>query len=309
MREAAAERRSGARLASLVREPVVHFLVIGGLLFGVFELMSASEDTGATSRIVVDRRALLTFMQYRTNAFESDLFNTQLNLLADDERRKVIDAYLREEVLYREALAMGLQEGDYIIRQRMVQKMEFLIEDTVAGTFDPVPAELESFYQAHAAEYAEPPVYTFTHVFFDQERRGRQSAYEAAARSLAELNRERVPFSGSLTRGDRPLFYQNYVERTRDFVVGHLGEGLAQALDQAEPSDSKWFGPLESPYGWHVILLTQRTEPRVPELAEIEDRVREDYRELALDQAKRRSIGEIMDEYDIIIQNLDREAD
>jgi hypothetical protein len=296
---------SRARPGSFLSEPLVHFLVLGALIFAAFEFFGPGATADSDQTIVVDRAALLTFMQYRTNAFEFDLFNRQLDELSESERRFLIDEFIREEVLYREAQAMGLEENDYIIRQRLVQKMEFLIEDTVARNIEPVREDLEKFYADHMADYVEPPVYTFTHVFFDREARGEDGAENAALAAVDELNAGRAGFSDAVRYGDRPLFYQNYVERTEDFVLGHLGEDVVVGLQRADVSDSEWIGPFPSPYGWHVVLMTEKRASRLPGLSELEGRVREDYQLVALDRAEREAVREIVGKYDVEIENLD----
>lgn len=297
-------------LAGAVKEPLVHFLLLGVALFVVFHVLNSSTeaDTGSR-RIVVDRDAILNFMQYRSNAFEFDLFNRQLEELTPEQRRTLVDAYVQEEVLYREALAMGLDQGDYIIRQRLVQKLEFLIEGTAEAALSPTRAQLEDFYERYSADYLEPPVYTFTHVFFDAEQRGDEGAHEMAERTLEELNRQRVSFSGAARWGDRPLFFQNYVERTRDFVVSNLGEELTAGLDSLTPSDDRWAGPWPSPYGWHLVLLTEKRPGRLPSLDEIVDRVQEDYMRVELDRARHSSIDQLIGEYDVDVVDLDVGSD
>ena len=104
---------------SWVRDPLVQFLLIGGALFGAYGLLGSAPDGNESKRIVVSRDALLTFVQYRANAFQFDLFDQGLDELTLAERGVLVDEYVREEALYREALAMGLDQGDYIIRQRV----------------------------------------------------------------------------------------------------------------------------------------------------------------------------------------------
>jgi hypothetical protein len=281
----------------ILAEPLVHFSLLGVAVFLAFELFGPGETP--TDSIVVDRATLLTFMQYRTNAFEFDLFNRQLDELTDRERQLLIDEFIREEVLYREALAMGLEANDYIIRQRLVQKMEFLIEDTVSQNIEPTDADLEQFYAEYSNDYLEPPVYTFTHVFFSREARGEDQARTAAEAAQRDLNESRAAFSDAVRFGDRPLFYQNYVERTEDFVLGHLGEEVVAGLREIPASESEWIGPFPSAYGWHVILMTRKRDSRLPELSKIEDRVRNDYGLVAIDRAERAAVSEIIDKYEV----------
>lgn len=303
-------RRPGEWVAVARKEPLVHFLLLGAALFVVFQIVNSSTEADSGSRrIVVDRDAMLDFMQYRSNAFEFDLFNQQLEDLTPEQRQTLVDAYVQEEVLYREALAMGLDQADYIIRQRLIQKLEFLIEGTAGAALNPTHAQLEEFYDVYSADYLEPPVYTFTHVFFDAEQRGEDGGREMAVRTLEELNRQRVSFSAAARWGDRPLFFQNYVERTRDFVVSHLGEELTAGLDSLTPSGDQWAGPWPSPYGWHLVLLTQKRPGRLPVLDEIVDRVQEDYMRVELDRARRASIEQLVGEYDVEIVDLDAGSD
>ena len=159
-----------------LRDPLVHFLLIGGVLFAAYGLLGP--DGNDPQRITVSRDALVTFVQYRANAFQSDLFDKSLDELTSAELEALVDEYVREEALYREALAMGLDEGDYVIRQRVIQRLEFLLESGIDSGIDAEEigrAELEEFYTEFGDDYREPPVYTFAHVFFNaelQRRRG-----------------------------------------------------------------------------------------------------------------------------------------
>ena len=293
--EALAARRRGG---NWLREPLIHFLVAGVLVFGVYDWLNPSAGNAAdASTIVVDRERLLTYMQYRSNAFEADLFNEQLDALDAGQRQRLVDDYVREEALYREALALGLDRGDYIMRQRMVQKLEFLIDGFAQNAVEPTAAQLADFYTENRADYVDPSVYTFSHVFFDREARGADAARSAAEALLPQLNEMHAGFNDATRYGDRPLYLRNYVERTRDYVVGHLGEGLVAALDDAVPSERDWIGPFESPYGWHLVMLTERKGARLPPLAEIEPRVRDDYARVALDRARANAIEQLVAGY------------
>ncbi len=292
---------------SWVRDPLVQFLLIGGALFGAYGLLGSAPDGNESKSIVVSRDALLTFVQYRANAFQFDLFDQGLDELTLAERGVLVDEYVREEALYREALAMGLDQGDYIIRQRLIQRLDFLLESGIE-TGDVGRAELAEFYTEFNADYWEPPVYTFAHVFFNAERRGDEEAREGAIQMLTELNEQGVPFSGAPGLGDRPLYFQNYIERTRDFVESNLGPDLTSTLDRVEPSSSTWYGPMRSPYGWHLVLLTERRPARLPDLDEIEDRVREDRERIRVAAARRTTIDRIVDGYEVTLVGPDLEA-
>lgn len=296
--------RKPAWLPSWLRDPLIHFLVIGGVLFAAYGLLVP--DGNDPRHITVSRDALISFAQYRANTFQFDVLDQALDELTAAERQALVDEYVREEALYREAIAMGLDQGDDVIRQRLIQRLEFLFEDNNEPA-DVGQDELIEFYAEYSDDYIEPAIYTFTHVFFNAERRGDKEAREAATQLLAELNEQGIPFSGSLGYGDRPLYFQNYIERTRDFIAANLGQDLISMLDQVEPSTSTWCGPIQSPYGWHLVLLTSRESAWLPNLEEIEDRVREDYRRMRKEQTQRQQLDEIISGYEVNVIGLDPE--
>ena len=155
-------------MEKLIKQPLLHFLLAGALIFVVYQFSDqpVSQTNISDNVIEVDRTALLNFMQYRAQAFQPELFSEQLNAMGETELETLVDEYVREEALYREALVMGMDQGDYIIRQRMVQKVEFLLENIVNQALDPEDEEVLEFYSARMSDYQVDTVYTFTHIFF-----------------------------------------------------------------------------------------------------------------------------------------------
>ena len=263
----------------LLREPLVHFVLAGAVLFAAFRLANGPPTPVDTHTIVVDRRALLAFMQYRANAFEPGTFGAALDALSDRDLQQLVDDYVDEEALYREAESLGLERNDYTMRQRMVQKIKFLLSDDAnADNRDSRADEddLRQYFAAHKDAYAIAPAVTFTHVFFDATRRGAEAAKADAVRALHELNETQAQFNDAPKRGDRFAFATNYVDRTFDYIAGQFGEEFAGALAKLAPSD-RWQGPVASVYGEHVVLVTQRTELRYPKLDEVREQVEADY--------------------------------
>ena len=115
-------------MKSFLKEPLVHFLAAGLGLFVLFGIVNRDEPDADPNVVTVDHDTLLTFVQYRIKAFNPTLAEEKLSSLSDDELQRLIDDYVREEVLHREAVALGLGEDDYIIRRRLVQKLEFITE-------------------------------------------------------------------------------------------------------------------------------------------------------------------------------------
>jgi hypothetical protein len=286
-------------LKKLLREPLVHFLAIGVGLFVLFDLIAPEDSNLDSKTIVVDRDALLTFVQFRSKAFNPEVAAARLDALGDAELSMLIDDYVREEALHREALALGMDQNDYVIKQRLIQSLQFITNGFVSAAVDVSDEEITEYYEANRDDYYVDPYVTFTHVYFSNDRHGREQARKLADAKLAELNTEQVPFSESTRHGDRFLYNVNYVERTEDFVGSHFGRSMAAELFTLEADDSRWHGPFESAYGFHLVMVTRRTDGLYPPLEEIADSVREDALRIKLDEQNERAVQAIVDTYDI----------
>jgi hypothetical protein len=282
---------------SVAREPLVHFLVLGGAIFCLYSWLRGEGPVSPGERvIVVDEAALLQFMQFRERAFSGPHFRDALAAMPPGERQLLIDDYVREEALYREALAIGLDADDYIIRRRLVQKVEFITESLARPSDEISEADLDAYFLAHREDYYVAPHVTFTHVFFDAERRGWDEARALAQAKVVELNAGAVAFEDASRHGDRFPFFVNYVERTRDFVETHFGPAMAEAIFASQPNATVWRGPFESPYGVHLVLLTSRAEGRDPKLDEVRGLVKDaaaaEHRSELLNEAVSTIIGQ-----------------
>lgn len=282
-----------------LKEPLVHFLAAGLGLFVLFGLVNRDEGDADKNVVIVDRDALLTFVQYRIKAFNPTLAEKKLEGMSDEELERFIDEYVREEVLHREALALGLDEDDYVIRRRLVQKLEFITEGFAESSVAVDESALQRYFDANKADYFVEPYVTFTHVFFQTEDRPREEAQALAKKELAKLNRDAVPFSDAPQHGDRFLYHVNYVERTPDYVGSHFGPPMARALFALEPNEFVWRGPFDSAYGVHLVLLTTNEPGREPELAELRDRIHEDARRAMIREETETAIAEVVEAYDV----------
>jgi hypothetical protein len=281
----------------ILRDPLTHFLAAGALLFAVFAGLHGTDTSGTEGgkTIVVDRRALLTFMQYQSAAFQPKYFAARYGAMSAKEKEALVDDYVREEALVREAHAMGLDQGDYVIRRRLVQKMLYLMDDTATETFNPTEADLQRYFLAHQDLYRSAPTVTFTHVFVDAGIKRPAGAEAEALRLKAELEARHAGFDDAPGYGDRFPYLRNYVQRTPDFLENQFDAGFAAALLKLQPS-SHWQGPIRSEYGYHLVLVSQRTQAAVPKLSEVQDQVKDDllrdtvaaYREKAIADLTRR---------------------
>lgn len=287
-------------LKQILREPLLHFLVAGGLLFGIYMWTHRGAPKPTSSKtIVVDKASLLNFLQYRNKAFKPDYFEAQLDSMSARELQDLTEQYVEEELLYREAKSLGLEEGDDVIRQRLVQKMNFLIEDLADTSGAPSDADLEDYLKRNQAQYVIEPSVTFTHVFADSSVHGEKTAKELAERLKAQLNSTHAAFNDAPQFGDRFPFLQNYVERTFDYIASHFGKEFAAQIQKLNPSQTQWVGPIQSEYGYHLVLMTSRTQGRTPQLGEIRSQVEEDWLRDRKEKARTQSLRELASQYTI----------
>jgi parvulin-like peptidyl-prolyl isomerase len=283
----------------LLKEPLLHFLLIGVALFLVFELTAEGDETIGDKVIVVDRDVLLMFVQFRTRAFDPKLAGERLDKMTEVELELLIDDYVREEALYREALSLGLDKNDYVIKRRMIQSVEFISDGFVSAHTEVSDADARAHYQANRDDYYVEPSVTFTHVFFNAERHGRDGADQLATQKLTELNAEHVSFTEAPQHGDRFLYLLNYVERVPGFVESHFGAELRKAVFALAPDEHNWVGPFRSQYGSHLILLVDKTEGSHAAFEDVEDLVRKDAERVATEEKQAEAIDLIVEGYEI----------
>ncbi len=246
-----------------LREPVVQCLLMGLALFVVYEIRNRDADgREASNRIVLSaddiRQIGIAWVAQGRPA------------PSPEEMRILADARVREEILYREALALGLDESDAIVRRRLAQKMEFLFED-VAKLSEPATDELAAWFERHAPRFASPARVTFRHLYFSPDRRG-AAARADAAHALPRLAGEPGSSGHAVALGDPFMFQDYYAERTLDDVARSFGPGFARAVFETPPGH--WAGPVESGYGSHLVWVDALTPARVPAFDEVETDVR-----------------------------------
>ena len=258
----------------LLREPLVHFLLAGAVLLGLSALFGQSFGVGGNSnRIEVTAERIQQLRETWTRQRGAPPTPEQLNNLIED--------FIREEVLYREAVASGLDQGDTIVRRRLAQKVEFLAQ-SVASTVEPSDAELQAFFDANRERYVVPDQIGFSHVYFSSSNRG-EAAEDAARGALTRLATGEVPTAEAAQLGDRFMLQYEYPPQSRDQIRDLFGPRFASRLFEL-PVD-EWTGPVPSSYGVHVVHVRQRVPSRLPELGEVRSQVARDLNEERLRSA------------------------
>jgi len=250
-------------LRRLLREPLLHFLLIGAVLFAGYAALERERGTAASPkeiRLTLDELAQLEML------FASKWRRAP----TPEEFQRLVEDRIREEVLYREALAMGLDKDDTIVKRRMAQKMKFLAEDVVAAR-EPTTEELRAWFATHGALFALPPRGSFRHVYFSPDRRGGRTRADAE-RALAQLAGKPQDSALAVSLGDPFMFQDYYADRTPQAIAREFGPEFAQTVLKLTPG--AWRGPLASGYGWHLVFVDSVVPGRVPAFEEVESEVK-----------------------------------
>ena len=275
-----------------LKEPLLHFLVIGALIFIVFSAVNEQEIPVDEKKIVVstgdiERLAANWLKSWNRPPTESEL-------------QGLIDSYIREEIYYREALALGLDQDDTVLRRRLMQKMEFLSQD-IAELSTPNQASLEAYFHEHRDKYELPARVSFTHIYFNFDKHGRE-VFETANSVLAEVQAAASPVDNAPELGDRFMMQYNFTLETPFEIARLFGQGFAEQLFQLEADG--WVGPLESGYGLHLVLINEKIEARMPEFASVIDRVRTDWMFEQRQKTNREIYERFKKRYDIVIEKM-----
>ncbi len=260
-------------LMRLLREPLFHFLAIGGLIFVVY---TAVDDTGEAPADVI------VITPERIDQLAAGFNAVWMRIPTDDEIDALIEGEIREEVYYREALALGLDRDDAIVRRRLRQKMEFLL-DTGAYLQEPAEGELEAYFAANKDFYRSGLRLAFEQVYL-----GEAPEKETIARSLDALRAD--PPVDPSTLGERSLLPAQLGLSPPNAVDGVFGQGVFNLVAELPPGE--WAGPVQSSYGAHLIRIIDTLPARTPPLEEIRNVVLKNWREAKAKEIREQDYAE-----------------
>jgi peptidyl-prolyl cis-trans isomerase C len=252
-----------AVLVRWLREPLLHFVLIGLVLFGFYAYTHRGRVGVESSRQIAlsldELRGMETFFEAQWHRQPTPV-----------EFQSMVEDKVREEVLYREGLAMGLDKDDTIVKRRMAQKMQFIAED-VAAAHEPSTAELKAWFQKNADKFKLPSRYSFRHLYFSPDKRGK-NAHGDAASVLARI--AGLPEDSNVTASlsDSFMFQDYYGDRTPSAIAKEFGPPFAVAIEKVKPGS--WQGPIESGYGWHLVFVDTVIPGRTPAFEEMEPDVK-----------------------------------
>jgi hypothetical protein len=274
-------------LSALLREPLLHFLLLGAALFAAYGALGR-DRSDVPGAIVVSRGQIEHLATGFTRVWQRPPTAEELDRLIRD--------YVREEVYYREAIAMGLDLDDTVIRRRLRQKLEFVSED-IAALAEPTQADLEAFLRSQPDRFRSEPRFTFKHVYLNPQRHGDHLAVIADA-LLRRLKQAGAQVDASAL-GDRFLLASAFDSVSSGDIARQFGEGFARALNGLAPG--AWAGPVQSGYGVHLVLLSERMEGRVPPLAEVGDSVRREWANAQREKANEAFYQKLLSRYTVAV--------
>jgi len=275
-----------AFVSRLWREPLLHFLLLGAALFFYYDL--AGENVEAPpKRIHVERGQI--------EQLAANFERTWSRPPTPDEREALIESHVREEVFYREALAMGLDRDDPLVRRRLRMKLEFMLEDLATQDVD--DARLNEYLQQNSDRFRSEAELSFILVFLDPAKRAQLNS--DAAELLKQLNDGADPDS----LGD-PTLVPNRLERARENDITRLfGEAFTDQVVSLPLTT--WSGPIKSPFGAHLVRIDKRVDAGLPALSEIRDEVLREYQVEQRALQKNLVYDRLREDYEVSVESLD----
>jgi hypothetical protein len=272
----------------ILREPLLHFLLLGAAIFAVYGLVSKRSSSEA-GKIVISAGQVAAMAEGFSRTWRRPPTHAEIEGLIRDR--------VQEEVYCREAMALGLDKDDTIIRRRLRQKMEFVTDD-VAALAEPTDDELSAFLKAHPDAFHVQRQFTFSQVYLNPERHGENLARDTA-QLLAQLQQ-----AGDKTDvselGDSFLLEHKFQSLPASEIVKQFGEKFTAKL--GELLRGQWQGPVESGYGVHLVWISERTEGRVPALAEVRDAVRREWANARRLEANEKFYQELLKRYTVTVE-------
>jgi len=274
--------RMGIR--TLLGEPMVHFLLIGIALFGAYRWMAPGDTTA--DRIVVTQGVVADLVTQHVAAKGREPSAVEMDHL--------IESYVRDEILYREGVKLGLERDDIVVKRRVRQKIE-VIEEEDASTRTPTDADLSAYLAVNQSRFVQPAMLTFEQVFLGQSTSG-PDVVRAVAVTRAALSNG----TDAEELGVRTLLPHRMIETPADLVARDFGAAFSAALEKLAVGE--WAGPIDSSFGAHYVRVSERIPAAVPELAAVRDQVVREWENDRRQRARNDAYAKMRSGYQVSIE-------
>lgn len=279
-------------MKKLVREPFIHFIFLGAAIFLAYHFLSGRADN-QPGKIVITQGDITSIMSGFSRTWQRPPTPEELDGLIRDR--------VREEVYYREALAMGLDRNDPVIRRRLQQKLQFVTDD-VAAPAEPTDAELAEYLKAHAESFSSDRKFTFSQVYLDPTKHGDRLASDVD-NLLSQLRQHGSSDLDLTSLGDTFLLEHRFEAVSTTEIAKQFGDKFVAKL--ADVPIGQWFGPVESGYGKHFVFVEERTEAHLPDLADVRDAVRRDWTNARRLEGNEKFFQNLLKHYQVVVETID----
>jgi hypothetical protein len=266
------------RIRTLLGEPMLHFLLLGIVLFAIYQ-WKAPVDSGGR-RIVITQGVVDDLVAQHVAARGREPSSTELS--------RLIESYVRDEILYREGVKLGLERDDIVVKRRVRQKIEMIAEED-ASTRAPTDADLSAYLTANQARFVQPAILTFEQVFIGASTSG-PGVVHAALRNGADPT----------ALGKPTLLPHRMTLTPADLVARDFGPSFAAALEKAPVGE--WAGPIDSSFGAHYVRVSDRTPAVAPPLAAVRDHVVREWENDRRQRARNDAYAKMRGDYQVSIE-------
>ncbi len=273
------------KIKRFLKEPLLHFLLIGFIIFFSAYYVTKQRDAHT---IVIDNAVMAKLAMAWQTQFAKQPTERELQIAADE--------YVKQEVLAREAVQLGLNQDDEIIKRRLQQKMEFILKNNIVVP-EPCEATLKSYFEKNSAKFTDPPKVSFTHIYFSADKVGNDEAQKKATTVLQTLTGQ-----PSLQRapelGDRFMLLYDYNNIDKKEAASLFGSSaFTDSLFTVK--EDTWAGPFQSGYGWHLLYVNKRQGNIVPPFNDIKARVIDAYKNDKLKEMNNEAMEKLVEKYTV----------
>ena len=281
-----------SKMKKILKGPVIYFFILGFVIFGLHSFLNRANQDDIDPFTVEVASADIEWIR---SSWEARMKRQP----TQQELQGLINRFIRDEILFREASAMDLDDRDLVIQRRLVQKLTFVFED-LAETIEPTDDELKNYMQENQEKYRIPVMISFTHVYFNPDKR--KDVTEEAKNVLARLKSAQSPPEEAVSLGDTIMIDASFRKRSPDEVARTLGKAFANELFSA--GEMGWQGPIVSTFGLHLIYIEERIASKMPEFENIREDVKNDFMYERKKQVIDNAYNAVKSRFTILVEGL-----
>jgi len=280
-------------MKKILKEPLIYFFVLGFVVFGLHSFLNREKQGRGEDPFTVEIAS--TDVEWIRSTWEARMKRQP----TQQELQGLIDRHIRDEILFREASAMDLDDRDLVIQRRLVQKLTFVLED-LAETVEPADHELKKYLQENQDRYRIPEEISFSQVYFNPDKR--KDVAKEVEKLLVRLKSEQSPPEEAVSLGDTIMIDPTFLKKSPNEVARTLGKEFADALFSAD--EMGWQGPMMSTFGLHLVYIEERIASKMPEFASLREDVKNDFMYERKKQVIDSAYNAMKSRYTILLEGL-----